>query len=157
MCKMCDKLRSVPDDKKAWEYLFNWEKEKDRLNDAEFFRMFMEVNHDEYTKEPEAFIKTEIKIESSGLTYGEYVDIKYCPFCGRKLYRENVNESDYSTTLNQVKDLVTEIELGIAHKTMTKKELEEKMFIIRKLIKVENLIEQCRSDIEEGRVSANEV
>ncbi len=86
MCKICDKLKNVSSDKKAWEYIFNWEKEKDRLNDAEYFRMFMEVNHDEYTKEPYAFIKSEIKINSSNLVYGNSIDIKYCPFCGDKLY-----------------------------------------------------------------------
>lgn len=150
MCKMCDKLVGIPSDKKSLVNLFNWEKEKDRLNDAKYFRMFMEVNHNEHTKEPYAFIKAEIEIESSELSYGNSVDIKYCPFCGRKLYRENIEESDYLTRLNQAKDLVTEVELGIGHKTMSKKELEDKMFIIRKLINIENLIEQCRSDIREG-------
>lgn len=129
---------------------FRLGKDRDNLNDAEYFRMFMELNHDEHTKEPYAFIKTEIKIESTELMYGNSVDIKYCPFCGRKLYRENVEETDCLTRLNQAKDFITEVELSIGHKAMTKKQLEDKMFIIRKLIKIENLIEQCRSDIREG-------
>lgn len=150
MCKMCDKIVGIPSDKKSLVELFDWQKDRDNLNDAEYFRMFMELNHDEYTKEPYAFIKTEIKIESTELMYGNSVDIKYCPFCGRKLYRENVEESDCLTRLNQAKDFITEVELSISHKAMTKKQLEDKMFIIRKLIKIENLIEQCRSDIREG-------
>ncbi|MFQ9564165.1 MAG: hypothetical protein ACLR0A_18350 [Faecalibacillus intestinalis] len=150
MCKICDKIVGIPSDKKSLVELFNWQKDRDNLNDAEYFRMFMELNHDEHTKEPYAFIKTEIKIESTELMYGNSVDIKYCPFCGRKLYRENVEESDYLTRLNQAKDFIIEAELSISHKAMTKKQLEDKMFIIRKLIKIENLIEQCRSDIREG-------
>lgn len=157
MCRICDKLVNVPNDKKALKYLFNWEKEKDGLNDAEYFNMFIGVDHDEYTKEPEAFLKAEIKIESSQLTYGQAVDIKYCPFCGRKLCKKDVDESEYLQILDQVKRLITDIELSIAHKAMTKEELESKMFIIRKLIKIENLIEQTRSDIREGRTNDKEV
>lgn len=150
MCKICDKIVGTPSDKKSLVELFDWQKDRDNLNDAEYFRMFMELNHDEYTKEPYAFIKTEIKIESTELMYGNSVDIKYCPFCGRKLYRENVEESDCLTRLNQAKDFITEVELSISHKAMTKKQLEDKMPIVRKLINIENLIEQCRSDIREG-------
>lgn len=150
MCKICDKIVGTPSDKKSLVELFDWQKDRDNLNDAEYFRMFMELNHDEYTKEPYAFIKTEIKIESTELMYGNSVDIKYCPFCGRKLYRENVEESDCLARLNQAKDFITEVELSISHKAMTKKQLEDKMPIVRKLINIENLIEQCRSDIREG-------
>lgn len=150
MCKMCDKIVGIPSDKKAYVKLFDWEKDRDKLNDAEYFEMEMGVNHEEYTKEPYAIIRTEIKIESTELVYGNSVYIKYCPFCGRKLYRENVEKSDCLIKLNQAKDLVTEAELGIAHKAMTKKELEDRMPIVRKLINIENLIEQCRSDIREG-------
>lgn len=157
MCRMCDKLVNVSDDEKALKFLFNWEKEKDGLNDAEYFNMFMGVDHNEHTKEPEAFIKAEIKIESSQLTYGQAVDIKYCPFCGRKLYKKDFKESEYLQVLDDVKKLITDVELSIAHKAMTKEELESKMFIIRKLIKIENLIEQTRSDIRENRIDDREV
>lgn len=157
MCKICDKIVGIPSDKKSLVKLFDWQKDRDNLNDAEYFKMFMEVNHDEYTKEPYAFIKAEIKIESTELVYGNSVDIKYCPFCGRKLYKKDVNESEYLQILDQVKRLITDVELSIAHKAMTKEELESKMFIIRKLIKIENLIEQTRSDIREGRTNDKEV
>lgn len=157
MCEKCDKLVNVPSDKKAWQFLADWQKDRDGLNDAEYFRMFMELNHDEYTGEPEAFIKSEIKIESSQLIYGQTIDIKYCPFCGRKLYKKDFEESEYLQVLTNVKRLIADIELSIAHKAMTKEELESKMFIIRKLISIENLIEQARSDIEEGRTNDKEV
>lgn len=157
MCEKCDKLVNVANNKKAWQYLANWEKDRDGLNDAEYFKMFMEVNHNEHTEEPEAFIKSEIKIDSSQLIYGQTIDIKYCPFCGRKLYKKDFEESEYLEVLDNAKRLVTDVELSIGHKAMTKKELEDKMFVIGKLIKIENLIEQSRSDIREGRTSDEEV
>lgn len=157
MCEKCDKLINISSNKKALQYLANWEKDRDGLNDAEYFKMFMEVNHNEYTEEPEAFIKSEIKIDSSQLIYGQTIDIKYCPFCGRKLYKKDFEESEYLEVLDNVKRLVTDVELSIGHKAMTKKELEDKMFVIGKLIKIENLIEQSRSDIREGRTSDEEI
>lgn len=86
MCKMCDKVKNVPSDKKSYVKLFDWQKGRDKLNDAEYFEMEMGVNHEEYTKEPYATIRAELKIESTELVYGNSVYIKYCPFCGDKLY-----------------------------------------------------------------------
>lgn len=157
MCEKCDKLVNIPSNKKALQYLVNWEKDRDGLNDAEYFKMFIEVNHNEYTEEPEAFIKSEIKIDSSQLIYGQTIDIKYCPFCGRKLYKKDFEESEYLEVLDNAKRLVTDVELSIGHKAMTKKELEDKMFVIGKLIKIENLIEQSRNDIREGRTTDEKI
>lgn len=53
--------------------------------DANYFYGFMEVNHDDVGT-PEAFIKQEVEIESTGRIYGMPIPIKYCPFCGEKLY-----------------------------------------------------------------------
>lgn len=86
MCDKCKNLLNLPNDKKAWTHLFNYK--EDELNDANHFKMIMEVNHDEETKKPYAFIATDIEIKSTGLTYGNSIDIKYCPFCGQKLYEE---------------------------------------------------------------------
>ena len=48
MCDKCKNLLNLPNDKKAWTHLFNYK--EDELNDANHFKMIMEVNHDEETK-----------------------------------------------------------------------------------------------------------
>lgn len=82
MCEKCRNLINIPKDKKAKTMLFD---ESEKTFDANYFYGFMEVNHDD-TGTPEAFIKQEVEIESTGRSYGIPIPIKYCPFCGAKLY-----------------------------------------------------------------------
>lgn len=51
--------------------------------------VYMEVNHDEDTLEPYAFIfgGAAHRKETDGVSYGNKgFDIRFCPFCGEKLY-----------------------------------------------------------------------
>lgn len=80
MCEKCKKLLNVPKDKKAETVLFDVP-----AHDAEYFHGFMMVNHED-DGTPYAIIKQDVRIESTGRCYGMPIFIKYCPFCGEKLY-----------------------------------------------------------------------
>lgn len=84
MCEKCKKLIGIAKDKKASVILFD---ETKRTFDANYFYGFMEVNHED-DGTPFAFIKEEVEISSTGRSYGIAIPIKYCPFCGEKLYEE---------------------------------------------------------------------
>lgn len=81
MCKICKKLIGTPKDKKSKVKLFYGEK----AYDANYYEVIMELDHDD-NGDPFAFIKHEVQIRSTGRVYGKPIFIKYCPFCGEKLY-----------------------------------------------------------------------
>ena len=84
MCEKCRGLIGISKDKKASVLLFDDTK---ITFDANYFHGFMEVNHED-DGTPYAFIKEEVEIASTGRSYGIAISIKYCPFCGEKLYEE---------------------------------------------------------------------
>ncbi|MGL5766440.1 MAG: hypothetical protein ACRCX8_12460 [Sarcina sp.] len=78
MCKKCEKLINVPKDKKAWTVI-----DEDIPYGAKLSKTIMEVNHeDDGTRY--AFISHDTVLENYR-NYGTVIDIKYCPFCGKKL------------------------------------------------------------------------
>lgn len=81
-CKKCESLKNVPVDQKAISMLFDY---SDISYDCNWFKGYMELNHNG-DGSPYAFIKTEVTIESTGRSYDATEYIKYCPYCGEKLY-----------------------------------------------------------------------
>lgn len=81
MCKKCENLIRCTKDHKATTVLV-----EEPAYDTSVNKMIMQINHNEETKESYAFISDHIEIESSGRCYGNAIDIRYCPFCGEKLY-----------------------------------------------------------------------
>ena len=90
MCGFCEKLIKCDSDHKASVVISEGCVFLDPYNQKWVVEdSFIGINHDEDTKEPYAFIAPgaayrfghqEVRYGSSG------VDVRYCPFCGEKLY-----------------------------------------------------------------------
>lgn len=79
MCKNCDILLNVPKDKKSTRV----------LNESDSYgtivdRTIMQLNHEE-NGTPYAFITHQIVLDDNR-SYSHPIYIKYCPFCGQRLY-----------------------------------------------------------------------
>ena len=80
-CEKCKNLLNVPKNKKAWTVLKEY-KNRGRIKE---YTQELVLDHDEKGN-PDAFITSQ-SVDIHGFWDNDVVEnIKYCPFCGQKLY-----------------------------------------------------------------------
>lgn len=82
MCGKCVNIVNLEKNTNTKTLLFD---ESAKSIDVNYFFGFMGASNDE-NGDKEAYIKQEVSIKSTNRCYGICIPIKYCPFCGEKLY-----------------------------------------------------------------------
>lgn len=81
-CEKCKNLLNVPKNKKAWTVL----KEYENKGYIKKYEQKLVLDHDDKGN-PFAFITSQSIVDLQNFWENDVVeDIKYCPFCGEKLY-----------------------------------------------------------------------